>query len=316
MIKKTALNIIFACTAALALTGTASADNPESCKTVRFGDVGWTDIAATTATASVVLEGLGYKPETMLASVPITFVGLQKNNLDVFLGDWMPTMKRFIQPYLDDGSIEVVRPNLTGAKYTLAVPDYAAEAGLKDFADIAKFVDRLDGKVYGLEAGNDGNLVIEKMIDANAFGLGDFRLVESSEAAMLVQVGRAVRNKEWVVFLAWEPHPMNTRFDLTYLSGGDDWFGADYGGATVYTVVRKGYLQECPNVGQFLKNLEFSLKMENEIMGAILDEGEKPQQAARVWLKANPEVLNKWLEGVTAFDGGDAVAAVRNHLGL
>ena len=38
--------------AALALAvsaGTAAAQDPESCKTVRFSDVGWTDITATTA---------------------------------------------------------------------------------------------------------------------------------------------------------------------------------------------------------------------------------------------------------------------------
>ena len=75
------------------------------------------------------------------------------------------------------------------------------------------------------------------------------------------------------MFLGWEPHPMNANFDLTYLSGGDEWFGPNYGGATVYTNVRAGYLEECPNVGQLLKNLKFTLEMENEIMGAILDDG-------------------------------------------
>ena len=50
-------------------------------------------------------------------------------------------------------------------------------------------------------------------------------------------------------------------------------------------------------------------------MGAILDDGEDPEDAAQAWLKANPEVLDGWLEGVTTLDGGDAVAAVRQALG-
>ena len=82
------------------------------------------------------------------------------------------------------------------------------------------------------------------------------------------------------MFLGWEPHPMNTNFDLAYLSGGDEVFGPNYGGATVYTNVRAGYLEECPNVGQLLKNLKFTLAMENEIMGAILNDGEEPEAAA------------------------------------
>jgi hypothetical protein len=42
---------------ALAGSGTAFAGDPESCKTVKFSDVGWTDITATTAIANEILKG-------------------------------------------------------------------------------------------------------------------------------------------------------------------------------------------------------------------------------------------------------------------
>ena len=51
---------------------------------------------------------------------------------------------------------------------------------------------------------------------------------------------------------------MNANVEMQYLSGGDDIFGPDYGGATVHTNVRAGYTDECPNVGRFLENLVFS----------------------------------------------------------
>ncbi len=108
---------------------------------------------------------------------------------------------------------------------------------------------------------------------------------------------------------------MNKNLEMVYLTGGDAFFGPNLGGATVYTNVRKGYVQECPNVGRFLENLVFSLDLENEIMGAILDDGEKPATAAQNWLKANPQALDAWLDGVTTRDGGDAVAAVREAVG-
>ncbi len=300
----------------LAIAGQARAGDPEACKTVRFSDVGWTDITATTALASVVLEGLGYEPEATILSVPVTFTSLKNKDIDVFLGNWMPTMEADIRPYLEDGSVEQLGVNLEGAKYTLAVPSYLAEKGLRDFADIAEFREELDGKIYGIEPGNDGNRLIQKMIDENAFGLQGFELVESSEQGMLAEVARKVRRNEPIVFLGWEPHPMNANFDMTYLSGGDDWFGPNYGGATVYTVVRAGYTKECPNVGRFIGNLRFTLKMENEVMKAILDDGMEPADAAKAWLKANPEVLAAWLDGVTTFDGKDGLAAVKAHLGL
>lgn len=295
--------------------GAAQAADPESCRTVRFSDVGWTDITATTAATSVVLAALGYEPEVQLLSVPVTYTSLKNKDIDVFLGNWMPTMTADIEPYLADGSVEQVRVNLEGAKYTLAVPQYVADEGLKDFADIAKFEDQLDGKIYGIEPGNDGNRLIQDMIDSDAFGLGGFELVESSEQGMLAEVARATRSDNWIVFLGWEPHPMNSNFDLAYLSGGDDYFGPNYGGATVYTNVRAGYGSDCPNVGKLLQNLSFTLEMENEIMAKILDDGMEANAAATEWLKANPATLDAWLDGVTTIGGEDGLEAVKSELG-
>jgi glycine betaine/proline transport system substrate-binding protein len=302
--------------ALVAAMGAAQAADPAACKNVRFSDVGWTDITATTAATSVVLEGLGYAPQAEVLSVPVTYASLKNGDIDVFLGNWMPTMEGDIAAYRDDGSVEVLGVNLEGAKYTLAVPKYTAEAGIKDFADIAKLRDELGGKIYGIEPGNDGNRLILDMIEADAFGLKGFEVVESSEQGMLAQVDRAVRRNEHIVFLGWAPHPMNNNFDLVYLSGGDDFFGPDYGGATVYTNVRKGYVQECPNVGKLLTNLKFTLEMEGAIMGAILNDGKNEKVAATEWLKANPGALDGWLAGVQTLDGKDGLPAVKAHLGL
>ncbi|MDT3723302.1 choline ABC transporter substrate-binding protein, partial [Pseudomonas oryzihabitans] len=228
----------------------------------------------------------GYQPTTNMISVPVTYKSMQNKDIDVFLGNWMPSMAADIKPYADNGSVETVRANLEGAKYTLAVPQYVYDAGVKSFADIAKNADKFDGKIYGIEPGNDGNRLIQGMIDKNTFDLGKFKLVESSEAGMLSQVQRAERRQQWVVFLGWEPHPMNTRFKMAYLSGGDDVFGPNYGGATIYTNVRKGYVQECPNVGKLLTNLSFTLDMENQLMDKVLNEKQNANAAAKVWLKA------------------------------
>src|SRR5687767_6769108 len=92
--------------AALLIAGAAQAADPESCETVRFSDVGWTDITATTAATSEVLKGLGYEPEVEILSVPVTYTSLKNKDIDVFLGNWMPTMEADVRPYLEDGSVE------------------------------------------------------------------------------------------------------------------------------------------------------------------------------------------------------------------
>ena len=300
---------------AFLLSGTAFAAD-DACKTVTFSDVGWTDITATTAAASVVLDAMGYEPQTKVLSVPVTYVSLKNKDIDVFLGNWMPTMEADIKPYREDKSVETLVKNLEGAKYTLATNEHGAALGIKNFADIAKHSEALDGKIYGIEPGNDGNRLIQGMIDEGTFGLKEFEVVESSEQGMLAQVTRANRKKEPVIFLGWEPHPMNANFKLTYLEGGDDIFGPNLGGAEIYTNVRAGYATECPNVGKFLTNLKFTLAMENEIMGSILNDEMAADKAATAWVKANPAALDAWLDGVNTLDGKPALDAVKKVLAL
>jgi glycine betaine/proline transport system substrate-binding protein len=297
---------------ALALAAAGNAAFAD-CDTIVFADVGWTDITATTAATSVVLEALGYATETKLLSVPVTYTSMAAGDVDVFLGNWMPTMEGDIAPYREAGTVETIRANLEGTQYTLATNAAGAALGIDSFDDLAARADDLDGKIYGIEAGNDGNRLILDLIAADTFGMGAFELVESSEQGMLAQVERADRRDEPVVFLGWAPHPMNSAIDITYLTGGEEWFGAE---GSVYTNTRAGFSAECPNLGTFLQNLSFTLPMENEIMGAILNDGADPREAATAWLKENPAVLDTWLAGVTTKDGGDALAAARAALGL
>ena len=270
--------------AAILSTGTALAGDAESCKKVRLSDVGWTDIQATTGIASVLLTALGYEPEVIQLSVPVTYASLKNNDLDVFLGNWMPSMTADIKDYAAEGSVETVARNLEGAGYGIVVPKYAADGGVKTLTDIGKFKDKFNGKIYGIEAGNDGNRIILDMISKPENNLEGFELVESSEAGMLTQAEQSIKDGQWIAFLGWTPHPVMGAMDIVYLDGmGDSGFGA----ATVETNTRKGYLAECPNAGKFIANLKFDLAMEGAIMDAIL-KGADANTAATDWLEANP----------------------------
>jgi glycine betaine/proline transport system substrate-binding protein len=294
----------------------ASAQVSDECRTIRLSDPGWTDITATNAVASVVLDGLGYEADVSTLSVPIGYEAMKGGEIDVFLGNWMPAQQAFRDDLDAAGAAEVLNQNLTGAKFTLAVPEYVAGQGVSDFADLAEHADEFDSKIYGIESGAPANTNISNMIAADDFGLGDWSVVETGEQAMLAQVTRAERSEGWIVFLAWAPHPMNTAHDIVYLSGGDAYFGPNYGGAEVYTLARTGWPEQCPNAAQFFRQLTFTVEMENELMRLILDEGADPRDAARTFLQANPDVIEPWLDGVTAVDGEPGLASVQEALGL
>lgn len=296
------------------LAAPALADDAASCGTVRLSDPGWTDITATNGVAQVLLEGLGYTPDIPTLSVPIGYEAIKNDEIDVFLGNWLPAQQSFRDDLDSSGKIEELVQNLTGAKFTLAVTDRAQDLGVTDFADLAAHRDAFQGRIYGIEPGAPANQSIAAMIAADKFGLGDWELVESSEQGMLAQVTRNDGAGTPSVFLAWAPHPMNLRFDITYLSGGDAEFGPDFGGATVHTLARKEWVAACPNAARLFSQLVFDVDMENALMARILDEGLAPAEAAREWIAENPDRLEQWLDGVTTLDGEPGADAVRTSL--
>jgi glycine betaine/proline transport system substrate-binding protein len=62
--------------------------------------------------------------------------------------------------------------------------------GCAYFADLNKFADKFDKKIYGIGSGAPANASLQEIIKKNDFDLGQWKLVESSEQAMLAEVSR------------------------------------------------------------------------------------------------------------------------------
>ncbi|WP_323148990.1 choline ABC transporter substrate-binding protein [Pseudomonas oryzihabitans] len=295
----------------LALVSLSAQAEDQACGTVRLADPGWSDIAATNALTGAVLTALGYTSKVDTLAVPIIYGGMRNGQVDAFLGNWMPAQQAHYDQFVKTGQVTELAQNLVGTEFTLAVPTYVWEGGVKSFDDLAKHADKFGKKIYGIGAGAPANQSLQKIIQDNEFGLGSWQLVESSEQAMLSQVGRAVKRDKWVVFLGWTPHPMNVDYPIKYLTGGDKYFGT---AGTVNTLTRKGYAEQCPNAARLLTNMKFTLDMENAIMSAARDKGGTYDTAAKAWLKAHPQVLEPWLQGVTTRDGQPGLPAVQKAL--
>jgi glycine betaine/proline transport system substrate-binding protein len=307
-------NAIACLVAFTALATPAFAADPESCQTVRLAEPGWNDLAFTTGIGVTILKALGYQPDSKILGLDVIYQSLKNRQLDAFLGYWNPAMVSYYKPFAADGSVETVHLNLEGAKYTFAVPDYVAAEGVKDFKDLHKFSVQFENKMYGIEAGS--NQLMFDAIKDPTLALNGWDVVESSEQGMLAEVARHVARKSFIVFQAWAPHPMNNQFKLVYLTGGDKFYGPNFGAATVSTQVRKGFGAECPNVLQLLKNLTFDVPYENKGMGYLIDDELSPEDAALKAIKAEPQRLDRWLANVTTFSGDPGLPAVKKALGL
>lgn len=297
---------------AVAANSAAFAADGEACKKIKIADVGWTDNTAQNGLLKNLVKPLGYEVQDDVLGLPIILEGLKNKDLDIFLDNWMPTNASNVQPYLDEKSIEMLQANLKDAPYGPVVPQYVADAGVKDVKDLAANADKFEKRFYGIEPGNDGNKLIQARIDDPAGGLDGWELIESSEQGMIVQAEKAIKNQEWIIFLGWAPHPTMGNMPLHYLTGFEK---EGFGLSNIHALTRNGYSTECPNIGKLLANLEFKIDMESAIMGPIL-EGKDGETAAADWLKANPAAIDGWLAGVTTLDGQDATAAVKKNLGL
>ena len=302
--KLVALSVL---TAAVLVTSPAKANDKDTCKTVRFANPGWSDLTISIGWASALLEALGYKTTQTQVSTAVTFASLKNKDIDIMLANWLPSDEELEKQY--KGNFVTLGTNMAKVRYTLATTPAAYKAGLTKWQDIPKFKDQLKGKIYGIEPGSAGNKhVTDFLKDVKADK--DFQVVEASTNAMLAQVAKNIDG--YVVYLAWEPHWMS-KYNPQYLAGGEKWLGA---AGKVTTLGRKDYKAECPNVSKFFANYLMNVDEVSKLIGYV-DIDKKPAAGVvKAWLKANPAQVEKWMKGVTTFDGKPGMEAVKTALGM
>jgi len=279
--------------------------------TIDFGYVQWPGVTVKTHVAAKVAEYLGYETEMTSGSQAIVFKGMDTGDLDVFLGNWLPTMKMHFDKYEEKGSVHNVRVNLFDVVYRTAVPEYVYEAGVKSLADLNEHADKFNSKIYGIEPGNEGNIIIQDAIKNNNYNLENWSLQASSTAGMLTSVKRAVNNEEWIAFNGWKPHYMNVMFDLRYLEDPEGIWGE---GERVYTVARNGYQDENPNFYKFLEQFKVTAPIQNQWIDSYKRQGKDPEVVAEEWIANNLNVVNQWVYGVETADGQMARKAIKEQI--
>jgi glycine betaine/proline transport system substrate-binding protein len=275
-----------------------------------LGDPDWPGIWAKNAVVANILENIGYEVEIKSLKNAIIYQGMLKGDVDIYLGSWMPSDKPTREGL--DGDLEVVRKNLKEGLYTLGVPEYAWEAGVKSFADLDDYAEKFDHKLYVGPVGWEFTTQIKKAVKNDVYGLGDWELVNSSQTAMIANMKKAMAEGEWIATLAWKPHWMNYVMDIKYLEDPKDvWVNAE---SWVDTLTRQGFDEEQPEVYKFLTQFEVTNEMSNEWIYYIGYEDEEPEKVADKWVKNNLDVIEGWLEGVKASNGKDAFTVLKNNI--
>lgn len=277
---------------------------------VKFGTVDWPEAIAKTNVSSTMVEALGHETEIQQLGVPVIFKGLEQKDLDVFVEAWFPTMDTNMAA-VEPGSVKSITTNLPEATFSVAVNKEACDAGVKSHEDLDEYKEEFEGKIFGIEPGNDGNQVVIDMIKDDTYGLGDWEIVESSTNGMLSEVERAIEDDKWVAFTGWEPHWMGQKYDMCLLEDPEMAWG---GPSHVETLANADFESENPELYQLFEQMKVNKEIQGNWIDMIDNSGKEPEEIATEWLNDNPEITDKWLEGVESTDGTPGPEALKNYL--
>ncbi len=271
-----------AATLVVAMSSTlASADS----KTLSIGYVdGWSDSVATThVAAEVIKQKLGYDVKLQAVATGIMWQGVATGKLDAMLSAWLPVTHG---EYWTKNKDKVVDygPNFKDAKIGLIVPEYVKAKSIEDLKTDTTF----KNKIVGIDAGSGVMLKTDEAI--KQYGL-DYKLQASSGAAMIAELTRAEDKQESIAVTGWVPHWMFAKWKLRFLDDPKGIYGA---AETVNSIGSKGLEKKAPEVAAFLKKFQWASKDEiGEVMLAI-QEGAKPDAAAKDWVAKHPERVAEW----------------------
>ncbi|WP_371658774.1 ABC transporter permease/substrate binding protein [Streptomyces sp. NBC_00280] len=276
-------------------------------KKVTIGYIPWDEGIATTFLWKELLEERGFDVTTTQYAAGPLYTGLATGQIDFQTDSWLPvTHAEYWKKYGDQ--LEDLGKWYGPTSLELTVPSYVK--GVDSLADLKGQSSKFKGRIVGIEpsAGMMG-LLKDKVL--GAYGLdGEYEVVDGSTPAMLAELKRAYAKKEPIAVTLWSPHWAYSDYDLKKLK---DPKGAWGKGDGVHTLARKGFAEDNPEVGNWLKNFSMTEKQLTGLEARIQQAGKGGEQdAVRTWLKANPGLAEK-LAPVGDSEGKSGANGVSNN---
>lgn len=292
------------------LASTAQGDD----QTLDFGVPAWPGITVKTEIAEQLLNPLGYETRTQEIGLQVIYQGMESGDIDVFLGAWLPAQREMFTPRKASGVLIDVANNVDGAQMTLAVPANVYESGIQSFADLDEHRDQFNSRIYGFGAGSAASEILNDAIDSDAWGLGDWNLVDTSEVAMLSAARDAISREEPIVWVGWTPHWMNLELPMRYLDDPDNLFGENNGESDVLTLLRTDYAKAHPNLTAFFEQFSFTADEQSWMIQAFGQEERALAEVATQWINEHPERIEAMLADVMTSDGEPAWPVIEAQL--
>ncbi len=265
--------------AASAIAFSAQADN------VKIAYPNWAEgIAMTNLVAVVLEEEMGYDVELTQADPGVIYAAVANGDQDLFVDAWLPnTHADYWEQYGDD--LVNLGTTFGNGVTGLVVPTYVEIDSIDELNSIA---DELDGKITGI--GTGAGITKNTNIAIDEYDL-DLEQVNSSGPAMTAALDEAVSKGQPIVVTGWKPHWKFARYDLKVLEDPKGVFPID----GMRKVARPGFLEDMPEVADFLVNFSLTEAQLLSLMLAIDESDDDPIEVAADWARDHEPLVNSWL---------------------
>ncbi len=256
--------------------------------------VAWARETVSTHMLGALLEMVGYTVELKQVEAGAMWSSVADGSADFHTSAWLPaTHAPYWEKYSED--IVKVKQVLDKAPLALAVPSYMEDVNsMEDLKGNKELGESVDWTITGIDPGAGIMQNTEEAIEA--YGLDNWELTSSSEAAMLTTLQAAAENEEPIIVPMWKPHWIFGTMDLKMLEDPQEIYGGE--GDQIFTVARKGLEEDAPRAYKVLEQYDETYELVNKLMPKVHAEDQDPAKVVQEYIENNPDQVDKWLEGI------------------
>ncbi len=253
--------------------------------------VSWATEIGSSHVIKEVLEEVGYDVTLKEVNTGAMYISVAEGAADAMVSAWLPyTDISYWEKFEDD--VVDLGPSLQNAPLGLYVPSYMDIDSIEDLTNNKNNVgESTDWTVTGIDPGSGQMQITEEAMEV--YELDKWNLQGTSDAMMIAALDRAIEREEEIVVTLWSPHWIHEKHDMTFLEDPRGVFGEP---DDIRTLARKGLEEDSPAAFKVLEQFEWE---EEHLESVLVDmfEGKEPEEAAKIFVEENKELVEKWTDG-------------------